>query len=150
MITELTCFIITVSDSCKSDQSIVDAFSKCPVFQLLKHNSRDEGEEHEKDDDADEHADDVLAKRPRASVFAVAETARSEEASIERSTQPPSDSSECHQLKRYANQCVDHPWMLVHWQFSALCYRNLYTVHSNKCKGNFSLYRHVSSTQPTS
>ena len=96
MITELTCFIITVSDSCKSDQSIVDAFSKCPVFQLLKHNSRDEGEEHEKDDDADEHADDVLAKRPRASVFAVAETARSEEASIERSTQPPSDSSECH------------------------------------------------------
>jgi len=88
-----TCFIVAKSNGCKSDHSIVNAFSERPAFQPLKHNGRDKGEEHEKDDDADQHADNVLAERPRASIFAVAETARSEEALIERSTQPPSQSS---------------------------------------------------------
>ena len=93
-----TCFVVAKSDGGKSDQSTINAFSERPIFQPLKHNSRDEGEEHKKDGEADQHADNVLAKRPCASVFAVTEAARSEEASIERSTQPPSQSSECHQL----------------------------------------------------
>jgi len=72
----------------------------------LKHEGWDEGEECEEDGEVDEHADEVLAERPGASVFVVAEATRSEEALIKRSTQPPTESTERHYLQRYAEQCV--------------------------------------------
>jgi len=95
-VTELTCFIVAKSDGGESDQSVVDALFERPFFQMTKQEGWDKGEEAKKDGEADEHTDYMLAKRPRASVFVVTEMARLEEAQIERSTQPPSQSTECH------------------------------------------------------
>ena len=63
---------------------------------MPKHNGWNEGKQYEKDDEADKHANDVLAKWPGASVFVVTEAAGSEEALVECSTQVPTDRGECH------------------------------------------------------
>jgi len=96
---EQTCFVVAESDGGERDQSIVDTVAERPVFQLPKYESRNDGEEYEKDGEGDEHSGQVLANRPHSSVVVRSlHVARSQEASVKRSIEPTADRRQRHQL----------------------------------------------------
>jgi len=67
-----TCFVVAKADGGERDEGIVDADSEAPVLEVLEYERGNDGEKAEEYGETDDHAGDMLAKRPHATELVVA------------------------------------------------------------------------------